>query len=126
MKKKSTTCPCGSGQPLEHCCLHVINGTRAASSAEALMRSRFSAYALDRQQYLLSSWHPTTRPDSIESDPSIQWVRLKIIDAHTRPDQVEFVATFKLNGKAYKMRENSRFIFENGHWFYLGAIEPTK
>jgi SEC-C motif-containing protein len=126
MKKKSTTCPCGSAEALEHCCLPVINGTRAASSAEALMRSRFSAYALDCQQYLLSSWHPTTRPDSIESDPSIQWLRLKIIDAAKRPDQVEFVATFKLNGKAHKMHENSRFIFENGHWFYLGAIEANK
>ena len=126
MAKKSTNCPCGSLEALEHCCLPVINGTQAASSAEALMRSRFSAYALDHQQYLLSSWHPSTRPDSIDSDPSVQWIRLKIVDAETRPDQVEFVATFKLNGKAHKMRENSRFIFENGHWFYLGAIEPGK
>lgn len=126
MKNKSTTCPCGSAEALEHCCLPVINGIRAASSAEVLMRSRFSAYALDRQQYLLSSWHPSTRPDSIESDPSVQWLRLKIIDTETRPDQVEFVATFKLNGKAHKMHENSRFVFENGHWFYLGAIEPAK
>ena len=90
------------------------------------MRSRFSAYTLDRQQYLLSSWHPKTRPGSIESDPSIHWVRLKIIDAERRPDQVEFVATFKLNGKAHKMHENSRFIFENGHWLYLDAVEPAK
>jgi uncharacterized protein YchJ len=52
-----------------------------------------------------------------------QALRLKIIDAETRPDQVEFVETFKLNGKAHKMRENSRFVFENGHWFYLGTIE---
>jgi len=126
MAKKSTTCPCGSAQTLEHCCLPVINGSRAASSAEALMRSRFSAYALNHQRYLLSSWHPSTRPDSVESDPSVHWIRLKIIDAETRPDQVEFVATFKLNGKAHKMRENSRFIFENGHWFYLGAIEAEK
>lgn len=90
------------------------------------MRSRFSAYSLDRQQYLLSSWHPTTRPDSIDSDPSIQWVRLKIIDADRRPDQVEFVATFKRNGKAHKMHEKSRFILENDHWFYLHAVEPEK
>ena len=124
MEKKSTPCPCGSDKTLEHCCLPVINGSRAASTAEALMRSRFSAYTLDRPQYLLSSWHPTTRPDSIESAPSIQWLRLKIIDAERRPDHVEFVATFKLNGKAHKMHENSRFIFENGHWFYLGAVEP--
>lgn len=90
------------------------------------MRSRFSAYTLDRQQYLLSSWHPTTRPDSIESDPSIHWVRLKIVDAERRPDQVEFIATFKINGKAQKMHENSRFVFENGCWFYLEAVEPAK
>ena len=90
------------------------------------MRSRFSAYTLDRQQYLLSSWHPTTRPDSIESDPSIHWVKLKIVDAESRPDQVEFVATFKINGKAHKLHENSRFIFENGRWLYLDAVEPAK
>ncbi len=89
------------------------------------MRSRFSAYSLDRQQYLLSSWHPTTRPDSIESDPSIHWLRLKIINAERRTDQVEFVATFKRNGKAHKMHENSRFIFENGQWFYLDAVKPA-
>jgi len=52
-------------------------------------------------------------------------MRLKIIDAERRPDQVEFVATFKLNGKAHKIHENSRFIFENGRWFYLEAIEAV-
>ena len=87
------------------------------------MRSRFSAYALDCQQYLLNSWHPSTRPESIETDPSVQWIRLKIIDTEKHPDQVEYVATFKLHGKAHKMRENSRFIFEYGYWFYVGAIE---
>jgi len=88
------------------------------------MRSRFTAHALDYRQYLLSSWHPSTRPDSIETDPSIDWMRLKIVDAEKRPDQVEFVATFKINGKAHKMRERSRYVLENGNWLYLDAVDP--
>lgn len=85
------------------------------------MRSRYSAYALGEEQYLLNSWHPSTRPSRIDADPAVKWIRLKILRADTGSDQVEFVATFRLQGKAHKLRENSRFIHEGGKWYYLQA-----
>ncbi len=90
-----------------------------APSPEALMRSRYSAYAIHNEEYLLASWHASTRPKSIDADPSVQWIRLKILDANISKELVEFVATFRLNGKAHKLREKSRFVFEDGKWFYL-------
>jgi SEC-C motif-containing protein len=119
MKKDNKTCPCGSGKILPNCCQPYIDGRLAAPTAEALMRSRYSAYAINDEQYLLDSWHESTRPENIDADPLVQWVRLKIIDADSSQDRVEFVATFRLNGKAYKLCENSLFVFENGKWFYL-------
>ena len=85
------------------------------------MRSRYSAYAIHDEQYLLDSWHESTRPDHIEAHPLVRWIRLKIIDADSCKHSVEFVATFRLNGKAHKLCEKSRFVFENGRWFYLEA-----
>ena len=87
------------------------------------MRSRYVAYCLNEEQYLLESWHESTRPSSVKADPAVQWIRLKIIDAISRDDQVEFVATFRLNGKAYKLRERSRFLFDGEAWFYLEAVK---
>lgn len=86
------------------------------------MRSRYSAYALGYEQFLLDSWHHSTRPQSVRLDPAIQWIRLKIADAESLADHVEFVATFKLNGKAHTLREKSRFILEKGSWYYLEAV----
>jgi SEC-C motif-containing protein len=119
MKKDHESCPCSSGKTLSSCCQPYIDGTLAAPTAEALMRSRYSAYAIHDEQYLLDSWHESTRPENIDADPLVQWIRLKIIDADNSQDRVKFVATFRLNGKAHKLCENSRFVFEGGKWFYL-------
>jgi SEC-C motif-containing protein len=121
MKKHATPCPCGSGKELPDCCQPYISGTLAAPTAEALMRSRYSAYALGDEQYLLDSWHASTRPQRIDADPAVQWIRLKIVQADSHSDRVEFVATFRLNGKAHKLCERSRFVLEDGKWFYLEA-----
>lgn len=119
MSKQETdvSCPCGSDKPLSDCCEPLINGVSPASSAEALMRSRYTAYALHIERYLLDSWHRSTRPESIEMDAAIRWLRLKILDSGD--DHVEFIATHRIAGKAYKMHEISRFVFEDGRWFYL-------
>ena len=124
-KKNETSCPCGSGKPLSSCCEPVINGTSLAVTAEALMRSRYTAYVLQDEQYLLESWHSTTRPVSIDMNSSEQWLRLKIINSSE--NHVEFIATYRLQGKAHKLHENSRFIFEEGKWFYVdGEIKPEE
>ena len=115
-------CPCGSGKHYADCCLPSISGARPAGTAEALMRSRYSAFALGDVDYLLTSWHSSTRPQQLELDTAQQWVRLKIIN--TSKDSVEFIATCKLNGKAHKLHEVSRFVFEHGRWYYLDGHTP--
>ena len=117
--KSRIDCPCGSGQPLAQCCEPYINGNSAAPTAEALMRSRYTAYTLMHEAYLRQTWHPSTRPENIEMDPATQWLRLKII--HSEYDRVEFIATYKIQGKAHRLQENSRFIFEDQKWFYVDA-----
>lgn len=114
-------CPCGSGKALAQCCEPYINGSATAPTAEALMRSRYTAYTQLNELYLLASWHSTTRPKKLELDQATQWLRLKIVNS--RDDRVEFIATYRINGKAYKLHENSRFLHENKKWLYLDASE---
>ena len=84
------------------------------------MRSRYTAYALQNAQYLLDSWHGSTRPASIHFDPSVQWIRLKIVNSGS--DRVEFLAIYRRQGKAHKLHENSRFVFQDGRWFYVDGV----
>jgi SEC-C motif-containing protein len=119
MKKNKSIphCPCGSGKLINACCEPYIKEDQPAPTAEALMRSRYTAFALGNEQYLLDSWHASTRPESIDIDPAMQWIRLSILNSDT--DRVEFVATYRIQGRAHKLHENSRFIFEHGKWFYV-------
>jgi SEC-C motif-containing protein len=92
-------------------------------TAEALMRSRYDAYvALDRE-WLLETWHPSTRPAALELDCSIRWLGLEIKDRRDVDDthaEVEFVARFRTGGgRAERMHERSRFVKEGGRWYYV-------
>lgn len=88
------------------------------------MRSRYTAYVAGLEDYLLASWHCSTRPASLglKSSPQPKWIGLKVI-SHERQNEdhatVEFVARYKLNGRAHRMHEISRFVREAGRWFYL-------
>jgi len=129
----AAACPCGSGLAYAACCGRYLDGDALPATAELLMRSRYTAYSLDREQYLLDSWHPSTRPH--RSAPGehlpLQWIGLKILktDAGGLADtkgSVEFVARCKVNGAAQRMHEVSRFVRENGRWYYLdGALNPV-
>lgn len=116
-------CPCGSGQVLAACCGRFHAGV-PAPDAESLMRSRYSAFVLGLEDYLLATWHSDTRPAGLELDasPRPQWLGLAI-KAHTRLDDnhatVEFVARYKLNGRAFKLHETSRFERVAGRWLYV-------
>ena len=123
-KETVTSCPCGSGKAFFDCCQPCINGTRPAATAEALMRSRYTAYAMQIEQYLLDSWHASTRPESTGLDPAAKWIRLNILNSNK--DHVEFIATYRLQGKAYKLHEISSFVFEDGKWFYLEGVINSK
>ena len=117
-------CPCGSGQSYAGCCGRLHDGF-VADTAEALMRSRYSAYVLGRTDYLLATWHPRTRPPraALAHDPAVRWLGLTI-RAHrmTGPDTaiVEFVARSKTGGaSAVRLHETSRFEREGGVWAYV-------
>lgn len=118
-------CPCGSGTPFARCCGPLLSGA-AAPSAEALMRSRYSAFVLGEADYLLRSWHPSTRPSAVQlDDPPPRWLGLEV-RGHWEIDAthagVEFVARFRHGGgKAVRQHERSRFVLEGGRWYYLDA-----
>ncbi|MEU5842738.1 YchJ family metal-binding protein [Rhodococcus sp. NPDC047139] len=116
-------CPCGRGLPLAECCGPLLAG-RSAPTAERLMRSRYTAFVVGDAEHLLRSWHPSTRPRSIEFDPDQRWTGLEVLRTtgggflHTT-GTVEFRAHWTAGGVAGSMREHSRFLRENGHWLYL-------
>lgn len=94
------------------------------------MRSRYTAYTLLREDYVLSTWHGTTRPEKpglAEEAPS-KWLGLQV-KRHEQKDadhaRVEFVARYKISGRAFRLHEVSSFVREDGRWFYVdGEIEP--
>ena len=115
-------CPCGRPLPYDGCCGR-FHGGLPAPDAEHLMRSRYSAYVLGLSEYLRATWHPDTRPVAIDPDPpGLQWLGLEV-RRHTRVDDdratVEFVARSKLGGRAHRLHETSRFVREDGRWYYV-------
>lgn len=118
------SCPCGSNKPATDCCLRYVNGSERAPTAEALMRSRYTAYTLLREDYLLATWHASTRPSKLglAEDLPAKWLGLEV-KRHEQQDEqhaiVEFVARYKVNGRAHRLHEVSRFVREDGRWFYV-------
>jgi SEC-C motif-containing protein len=119
------TCHCQSTKPYSKCCEPYHLG-EAAPTAEALMRSRYSAYVLDKGNYLYKSWSQSTRPSkkSLKQGEPMQWQSLEIIktEAGTALDTegvVEFKASYLAGDKTETLHEVSRFIRENNRWVYL-------
>ena len=115
-------CPCGSDQLFEQCCGPIISGV-PARTAEALMRSRYSAYVLGHWQYLWESWHPDTRPSSV-SPTNTEWLGLSIIKSSA--SSVEFIAGFREGSKIMALHEISRFEQFEGCWRYLDGVCDIK
>jgi len=121
---KYELCPCGSIKNFADCCGRYIDGKETAPTAEALMRSRYSAYTLPREDYLMSSWHESTRPAQLDlaAEAPSKWLGLEI-KRHEQQDPdhavVEFVARYKVAGRAHRLHEVSRFVREDGRWFYM-------
>ncbi len=126
-------CPCGSGNRYAECCAPLHRGERTAAKAEALMRSRYSAFVLKNDDYLLATWHPSSRPHDLDLSRDVtRWQRLQIIacDQGLEGDSVGYVefAAFYDGGQ---LHERSRFLREEGRWFYvdgdiLPSVEPVK
>lgn len=123
MKRSAEGCACGSGRPYEACCGRYHAGEPPADP-ETLMRARYSAYVRGLEAYLRASWHPATRPPTLDldSNPRPQWIGLTVV-SHTPLDAthatVDFVARYKLNGRAFRLHETSRFERVDGNWLYV-------
>ncbi len=121
-------CPCGKGL-YETCCGRFHEGVEFAGNAEDLMRSRYSAFVLKNEAYLLSTWHLSTRPQEplFNEDPT-QWMGLTVKQFNEAIDRlsatVEFVAIYKINGKAHRLHEISDFVYEDKQWLYVDGQFP--
>ncbi|WP_062375617.1 YchJ family protein [Halomonas sp. KX33721] len=116
------SCPCGSDKPFDTCCQPYHQGRILPPTPEALMRSRYTAFALNQRDYLLATWHSSTRPQQLPLDSDTQWVALDIVAAPTvQNDQgsVHFRATFRESGGWHVLEEVSRFVREEGRWWYI-------
>ncbi len=121
-----SACPCDSGKSFSSCCEPLVSGVKRADTAEALMRSRYTSNVLKDVTYLLRTWHPSTRPADINPDtiPPYQDLRIVRSEAGGRTDDlgiVEFRARYRLQHRLHTLHEISRFIKENGQWFYING-----
>ena len=129
-------CPCGAGTPFAEHCGPVLDGTPAAT-AEALMRSRYTAYALLQQgdqraaDHLWRTWHPRTRPEVVEPGPGLRWVGLEVTQTRAGgpqddPGVVAFVARWTTGEGEHRpdgeLVERSDFARRGGRWVYVGAL----
>jgi SEC-C motif-containing protein len=125
-------CPCGRGAAkgallaFAQCCGRYIAhfDTQPAPDAESLMRSRYSAFVLEDADYLRATWHDSTRPAMLDFEPGVQWLGLEVRDRRevdATNAEVEFVARYRVGGKAVRLHERSRFVRAGGRWFYVAG-----
>lgn len=121
-KLASMSCPCGRPRSYAACC-GTFHAGSPAPDAESLMRSRYAAYVLAREDYLLATWHASTRPAEVNltTTPRPQWLVLEVRSATDNGDSatVEFVARYRIEGRGHRLHEVSRFVREEGRWFYV-------
>ena len=121
----SSACPCGGAQ-YDACCGRWHSGAVPVTAGQ-LMRSRYSAYVLGLHDYLLATWHPRTRParEDLQGDEA-RWLGLEVRSAQEHGDEatVQFVARYRSAGRAHRLHETSRFLREDGRWFYLDGTFP--
>lgn len=114
-------CPCGAGFTYADCCGRLHTGLAEAATAEQLMRSRYSAFAVGDTEYLQYSWHPRTRPATVEAGEDLTWLGLQVIASED--DEVEFVARFRGPAGRGFIRERSQFVRLDGRWVYLAPVD---
>ena len=140
-------CPCGrlapagpggskgkSATPLAfaRCCGRYLAApgleASAAPDAESLMRSRYTAFVCEQADYLQATWHASTRPADLDFEPGARWLGLQVRSHRATGEdraEVEFVARYRVGGRAVRLHETSRFVREGGRWLYVdGDIRP--
>lgn len=126
--KQMAYCPCGSAVSYQQCCERYITGKESAPNAEALMRSRYTAYTLADEKYVQRTWHPRSRPVlRFDQQEPCKWTGLIVIAFHEDGQRatVEFIANYKINGKANRLHEISKFEYEDGQWLYVDGTFPN-
>jgi SEC-C motif-containing protein len=130
-------CPCGTDLAFEACCGPLISGERQAPTAEALMRSRYSAYARKNTQYVVDSHDPETRAD-LDAEATrgwaerTEWLKLEVLATRAGGEtddtgEVEFVARFRdERDREHSHHERSTFIRRDGRWYYQDGVTPQK
>lgn len=121
-------CPCGAAETYVACCGRYHRGEAVPPTAEALMRSRYSAFALHDPVYLIRTWHPSTRPSRLDLGRGRTWERLEVLgksggSLFDSEGQVRFRAHYVQDGNPGVQQENSRFVRESGEWLYVGAAD---
>ena len=118
-------CPCGRARPERACCGPVLDG-RPAATAEDLMRSRYTAFVRGDTAHLTASWHPSTRPRALRLEPGSVWTGLEILDrSGGAMFDAEGVVEFRAHRRDGVLHERSRFVREDGRWFYVdGELDP--
>lgn len=141
-KSSIPACPCG-GTSFAACCGPYLAGSAVPPTAEALMRSRYSAFTLKDEAYLRATWHPSTVPNEplFDDKEPIRWLGLEVkstlrlrqrkanLPDDPDRDTVEFVARYKVGGRAHRLHEVSRFVREAApdgqmRWYYLDGSFP--
>lgn len=131
---RTARCPCGSGDAFGDCCGPVLSQERRAGTAQALMRSRYSAFATGDLEHLLRSWHPRTRPDPADLaaslDEDVRWLRLEIHETSAGgpfddTGIVEFTAISRGSQGGQVQHERSRFLRVAGAWLYVDGEVRT-
>ncbi|TSD46236.1 hypothetical protein FFI94_008705 [Rhodococcus sp. KBS0724] len=117
-------CPCGTGNTVDECCGKYLDAVATAPTAETLMRSRYTAFALMNADYLQQTWHPDHRPAVLELDPQQRWTRLEILATERgslfdSDGTVEFRAHYVYGSERGNLHERSRFARIDGHWLYV-------
>jgi SEC-C motif-containing protein len=122
-------CFCGNTLAFEQCCKPIIDGQLNAKDAEALMRSRFSAYFINNYQYILKTYTPANRlkltiNELATSAQDTQWLSLQVLAHQTQENTatVEFKAFYKVGASYFVMHELSSFVFEAGSWLYADGV----
>lgn len=116
----ASPCPCGSGVAFDGCCAPILAG-EPAETPEALMRSRYTAYAIGDLAHVEATWHPGTRPDALDQAPALRWTGLEVLDADAgdKRGAVEFRAHWREGARTGVLHERSRFVRQSGRWWYL-------
>ncbi|MFD8302373.1 YchJ family protein [Streptomyces sp. NPDC059690] len=116
----SAFCPCGLGEAYDACCGRFLEGEAAAPTAEALMRSRYTAFVRLDGPYLLRTWHPRTRPATLDLDPGMRWTGLEILGtADGSAFHSAGTVTFRASFRGGSLHERSRFERVDGAWVYV-------